>query len=417
MDLISWNHKVATFFASSLRASARLSLGDGPQDAAVLAGEGAVGSTNQTLDAFGTSATPPTGAAPGAPQPDLIVVLEESTFDLRSLLARSDPTLDNFFEPPQGKYGRLRVHTFGGGTWLAEFGLLTAIPHVEFGPNGDYAPFLLEGRIHDSLPLHLNRLGYQTIAAYSSGGNFVNARRFYTSIGFRHFLDPSQLTDGRDWRWRTPDSEILISALQALTHLRPPSDSRPAFLMTLTLNQHGPHGPTKVGRDLVNRFSAGLVHGGNAAKFGEYLARLKASAEAISVLKDEYRRLFPGRPVIFLHFGDHHPDISRYLVPNGISNEEDELDAQNLPDVVRTTYFSMESLDFELKPSSMDKMTTIDIAYLGVNLLQSAGLGLDSTWKKRAMLAVACEGQYAECRSPLKALLHQHLLSSGLVTE
>ncbi len=393
MDLISWNHRVATFALSATRTGSRLE----PRPAGlqhVPVPHDVTGSVNP--NSF----------------PDIIIVLEESTFDFRELATAAvarQPWITEFFEPNGGKHGRLRVHTFGGQTWLAEFALLTAIPHTAFGPNGNYAPYQLEGRIKASVPRYLHQFGYRTMAVYPTRGSFVNGRRFYRSIGFDDFVDPSDLAPPRSWDWRTTDDEILSAALDVLATRRT-GDTGPGFLIVLTINQHGPHPRTPAGEALADAFNPGRVPSESAAAFGEYFSRFQHSATALSSLVTAYRAGFPGRPALILHFGDHHPSLSKETLP------QSELDTV-VPKALMQTYYAMIPINFELKPSPLDALPELDIAMLPAHLLASAGLPLDDVWTLRTKLAAQCQGLYADCTSPTKTELHGLLLSRGLVLD
>jgi phosphoglycerol transferase MdoB-like AlkP superfamily enzyme len=89
------------------------------------------------------------------PHPDIVVVLEESTFDPRTLAVCTIPQCSaGMFEADAQTtaHGALRVHTFGGGTWNSEFSLFTGLPQTLFGPGGNYAPYNLAPRTRFTLP-------------------------------------------------------------------------------------------------------------------------------------------------------------------------------------------------------------------------------------------------------------------------
>jgi phosphoglycerol transferase MdoB-like AlkP superfamily enzyme len=113
-------------------------------------------------------------------RPDIVVVLEESTFDPSTLLACDIPQCKNhsLIEPNAWTkaWGPMISHVYGGGTALSEFDVLTGLNYGLFGLAGGYAPWSLAPRVRDSLPLQLKRLGYRTIAVYTVDGGYMNAR-------------------------------------------------------------------------------------------------------------------------------------------------------------------------------------------------------------------------------------------------
>jgi hypothetical protein len=98
----------------------------------------------RTQHRFPGASIPATDAPPER-QPDIMMVLEESTFDpmliARCPLALCDSTL---LHPPRGasasEQGALLVHSTGGGTWLSEFAFLAGFDWRVFGRGGAYAP-------------------------------------------------------------------------------------------------------------------------------------------------------------------------------------------------------------------------------------------------------------------------------------
>ncbi|MFO1362587.1 MAG: hypothetical protein U1F45_08930 [Burkholderiales bacterium] len=130
MDLISWNHKVATFVRGigeyqhhTWRLRGRCPPRPLVQSPSIRA------HARQTL-------------------PDIIIVLEESTFDIRPFIADRErkARLDEFFSPSHSKSGSCEFIRSVARPGSPNSALLTGIPHLNFGPGGYYAPFLLKGR-------------------------------------------------------------------------------------------------------------------------------------------------------------------------------------------------------------------------------------------------------------------------------
>ncbi|MHB1056842.1 MAG: LTA synthase family protein, partial [Rhodanobacter sp.] len=93
---------------------------------------------------WGATASGSPGSMP-PPYPDIVQVLEESTFDPSIYDACSVPQCRAAMFLPDARtraHGVLRVHTFGGGTWVSEFAALTGMPQDIFGSGGMYAPYV-----------------------------------------------------------------------------------------------------------------------------------------------------------------------------------------------------------------------------------------------------------------------------------
>jgi len=146
-----------------------------------------------------TATAIPSAIDPGH-YPDIVQVLEESTFDPAAFTHCTVPACHpDMFKPDARTRGTgvMRVHTFGGGTWVSEFAALTGMPQDIFGPGGMYAPYVLAPHVHDSLPRLLKKLGYLTVAVYPTHGEFLNGRDAYKAYGVDSSTAPA------NWAWTT----------------------------------------------------------------------------------------------------------------------------------------------------------------------------------------------------------------------
>ena len=100
-----------------------------------------------------------------------------------------DRTLDRFFYSDDGRLHRLSVETYGGGSWVTEFALLTGISTKAFGDMRMFVQVLMEGRLKETLPQTLANCGYRTLMLFPMSNGFVSLDRFYRSIGFAEILD------------------------------------------------------------------------------------------------------------------------------------------------------------------------------------------------------------------------------------
>ena len=333
------------------------------------------------------ASAPATAASSHAPYPDIIQVLEESTFDPSSFAACNVPACRvSMFQPDARTRasGVLRVHTFGGGTWVSEFAALTGMPQDIFGPGGMYAPFALAPHVRNALAWQLRRLGYRTVAVYPTNGSFLNGRNAYRDYGFDAFYDAQQL--GLD-EWEESDAQMFAAAKRVYDQVKRPG--QPVFLMVLTLNQHGPH-DIDPRATLPPPYNHGVLRGlppATALNFDTYLSRLHDSDSAMRGLEHEF--LDRPQPTVLLHFGDHQPSFSGLLrdlprtVPAPLRHERDFL-----------TYFMLKS---NVPGPPLPRYPALDIAFLPSVLLQAAGLPTDPYFAAEASLRARCDGRYDDC--------------------
>lgn len=337
--------------------------------------------------------------------PDIVSVLEESTFDPATLPMCVSPLCKRKMFQPDGRtraHGPLVVHVWGGGTWTSEFALLSGLSHNTFGDAGLYAPYNLAPRIGHSLPNVLHEAGYRVIAIYPMSGNFINARNAYKFYGFDEFYD------GQDYglSWESSDNDLIQVFNQIYDKEKKSIGKQPLFVMMLTLRQHGPHmTPLK---QLPPPFNQALFPGTFKKKefddwinlnLGNYLYRLSGSDAAMTLL--EKKLLDAGRPALLFHFGDHQPSF------DGAIREIPKTAPPAALDPNFVTYFMLKT---NYKPAREYAYPTLDLSLAGALILDIAGVKKDAFFQANALLRERCKGAYADCRNkPLVDSYHQFI--------
>jgi hypothetical protein len=350
-------------------------------------------------------------AVPGSnsDQVDIIVIQHESIFDPRVYGLPVEANVEEFLSPKNGLNGGLNVDIFGGGSWQSEFSLLTGLSSASFGSNGYYLFKRGAGRFHHSLPHALSALGYKTMLTSSCRRNFLSYDEFYRSIsvGERIFADdfppPFNL---RQFEATSSDKLFLEAALGAFID-RLSADPTPRFLYALTNFNHGPHD---------RRLSSPGHHEGERAfafasfpdaQYAEYYARLAETATTWQRLKSELASRFPGRPMLIAHYGDHQPVLTRRIERK-----------RGLPEDARRqfrTFYAIEGLNISPDQFRPERGTDLDIAFLGLSILQRAGLPLDPIFATRASLVEECGKAYFASSSERKRRFHRTLVNVGTI--
>ena len=327
-------------------------------------------------------------------QPDVVAILEESTFDPHLLDVCTVPQCDlAMFKT--GPYTRaaspLIVHTFGGGTWTSEFALETGLADVLFGNAGLYAPYSLAPRVEHSLPRAFKAAGYRVIAVYSHSGEFLNARNAYANYGFDEFYDGTDHGLG----WESTDADLFEVFEQIYADETTAHPNQPLFIFTLTLHQHGPHMtpleqlPAPFNKPLFKgKFKPPALDDWLNLNLGNYLQRAALSSQMIDSMRDLLWN--SGRPTVLMHFGDHQPsfDGAMHAIPKTVPKAAGQNDS-------RVTYYRLLS-SFPMK--SMKPYDALDITYLGSILLDAAGVPKDSFYQANSLLRDRCQGRYLTCK-------------------
>jgi len=346
------------------------------------------------------------GDAASVVLPDIALVLQESTFDPTLIRQCPRAACDvRMLHPAQSatrtQQGPLLVHTTGGGTWLAEFSVMSGLDWRIFGRGGAYAPVSLAPRLRESLPKRMRAIGYRTVALYPTDGNFLSGQSAYGYYGFEEFYDAKDLALPEDWQ-DVNDALILNKALQiAQRH----DDGRPLFIFMLTVRNHGPHGGNlaslaESGREVADKTNEALA---------DYLARMRASSRDYAVFSARW--LASSRPRVVAWFGDHQPEAAW-----DFTEDVKLLDAVRLPDNLHGGQFRgdqykfLTQYQFSANFGEREQRVArdaLDISYLYAELSAFAGLPLDGGALAARTVRNACNGLMLDCAD--RALIDDYL--------
>jgi phosphoglycerol transferase MdoB-like AlkP superfamily enzyme len=331
-----------------------------------------------------------------ARKPDIVAVLEESTFDPQMLTACTSKLCDaRMFHADANTiaHGWMNVHTWGGGTWTSEFAFLSGLPHTLFGPAGIYAPFNLAPRIRYTLPRLLDVDGYRTVGIYPTDGDFMNGRDAYADYGFDAFYGGQELRLG----WGATDEEVFRAFEHVFEAEKAKAHGKPLFVFMLTLHQHGPHMTplAELPAPYDKPLSPGKLAPGNTAlddwlnlNLTNYLQRLSMSDAAMTKLEDFLRH--QRRPVLLLHFGDHQPSF------DGAINALAKTVPPEVPDPQYVTYYMLKGFNL---PIRREDYPVLDISYLASLLLDAADLPRNPFFIANTLLRDRCDGHDLDCRN------------------
>lgn len=333
-------------------------------------------------------------AATPAPA-DIVVFLQESQFNPTTIAGCPEHLCKlSLFEGNKQTLigGPLRVHVFGGGTWLTEFSFASGVPHTVFGPAGDFAPFNVAPGIRHSFARSLRSAGYRTVAVYPVGGGMMNARAAYEAYGFDKFYDSNDL--GLSGQFNTSDELIHDAALRVLAKER--LYGKPVFLMAVTIFNHGEHGvnmarvPASLIREAAQSFSDTRV-AGNVA---DYVWRSREFQKVMT--NTSHTILHSDKPAVLAWFGDHQPPFGNALPLRGKIRAAAGASAGG-PSQYQTWY----QVSSNVRNLSAHKaLEPLDIVFLPGVLAQTAGASLDDWLAANVAARTLCQGLLQECRDP-----------------
>jgi hypothetical protein len=345
-------------------------------------------------------ATPLAECEPGKKRPNIIMVLDESSFDISAAPGIKVPAnYRDYFKSADGKQRSFVAESAGGPTWYTEFNVLTGLSARSFGKLKFYVTRIAAGKISRGLPQALNRCGYRTFSLYPTYGDFLSARSFQTSAGIENFIDMAAMGVSEDMQ---PDRFYFDRALQLIG--REKNAEQPMFVMVYLTANHFPW-TTSYRPDLT---PAGWTAPGNTPEVDEYIRRQAMTAADYKNFVARLKADHPNDPFLLVRFGDHQPAISQKLL-------EPKLPQASLANRIMThdlryyrTYYAIDALNY--KPDMSLALDTLDAAYLPLAVQEAARVPLDPTFAEQKKIMLRCKGLFYACKEGAEAKRFNRLL-------
>lgn len=247
-------------------------------------------------------------------RPDIVILQSESMFEPSQLRGFSDtPVLKHIAEQQPALAGNLHVPVFGGRTLQTEFEVLSGAP-IAYYPGSMFAYYELMTHRFDALPDVLDRDGYKTIAIHPNYRGFWRRDIAFPYMGFETFQDIESFVRPQDFSDRGfVSDEALTRAILAELD----ASNRPAFVMAVSMNNHGPWGEYAPASD-VGLGLPSKVHGEARAALADYVEHAIDADNAYGYLLDALKRR--DRPTVVVIYGDHMPALPRVYRQLGFKN-------------------------------------------------------------------------------------------------
>lgn len=267
---------------------------------------------------------------PEAPEmlPNVIFILGESMVDVTrltglSLLEDSMPNIRRLMA--DNPSGFMTVHTFGGGTHIAETAVLTGLY------TDAYIPLRM-----DSLAWRLKPLGYRATALHSYWGWFYDRSKHLKDMGFDQFIPLEGMTGTPVFAPYPQDALLYDQALEALQA----SEGRD-FLYVATMQTHGGYDFEMMYDKKINQTA---LPADAENELNNYLA-LQSRADA--ALNDFITALSELKePTVVVYFGDHYPALPLTFAVLGYEQGE--------PVLYETPYFVWANFEMDFSGGNLE---------------------------------------------------------------
>jgi phosphoglycerol transferase MdoB-like AlkP superfamily enzyme len=347
---------------------------------------------------------PDATCVPAQKPPHIIMVHDESSFDIRVAPGiKVPPGYGSHFLSFDGKARHFVVEGAGGPSWYTEYNVLAGLSARSFGKFSYYVTRIAAGRVERGLPTALRRCGYHTFSIYPALGAFMSARSFQASTGVENFYDQKSLGTSRV----EPDQFYYDAARRMIEREH---GKGPMFLFVYLAQNHYPWN-YRWRPDLLPEWK----DLGNAPLIDEYLRRQALSDRDYAALLDNLKRDFPGESFLLVRYGDHQPDFASFILePNldeaGIAQRLTSYDPRYF-----TTYYAIDAINYQPVHMSTAR-ETIEGPYLPLVTQELAGLPLDASFAEQKRIFERCKGQFYACSGGAEARRFNRLLiDAGLI--
>jgi Sulfatase len=347
---------------------------------------------------------PDATCVPAGKPPHIIMVHDESNFDIRVVPGvKVPPAYGRHFRSFDRKTRHFVVEGAGGPSWYTEYNVFAGLSARSFGRFAYHVTQIAAGRVERGLPTALRRCGYRTFSLYPARGAFMSAKSFQTTTGVQTFLDQDVLGTDRI----EPDRFYYDAALRMIERER---GKGPMFMFVYLAANHYPWN---------YRWRPDLAPDwkdlGNAPQVDEYLRRQAMGFRDYADLVARLKRDFPDESFLLVRYGDHQPDFATSLIEPSLDEVEVNRRLMTRDPRYFTTYYAIDAVNF--KPVDMSSaLATIEGPYLPLIVQEAAGLPLDPSFAEQKRILERCKGLFFGCNGGAEARRFNRLLiDAGLI--
>jgi hypothetical protein len=351
-------------------------------------------------------ALPEASCAPASKPPHIVMVHDESSFDIRALPGVKVPAnYGAHFASFDNKQRHFMVEGAGGPSWYTEYNVLAGLSARSFGRFAYHVTRIAAGRVERGLPTALRRCGYHTYTIFPALSAFMGAKAFQTTAGVQQFFDRRALgTDGIE-----PDQFYLDAARRTIERDR---GKGPLFLYVYLAQNHYPW-DYRWRPDLLPEWK----HLGNTAIVDEYMRRQAMTARDYAEFLAQLRRDFPGESFLVVRYGDHQPDFASAMIDPALDSAGIAKRLMVYDPRYFTTYYAIDAVNF--KPANLaSALDILEAPYLPLVVQEMAGLPLDGSFAEQKKILERCRGLFYACANGREARRFNRLLiDAGLIKQ
>lgn len=343
-------------------------------------------------------------AADGTEEPNIIMVLSESFFDLTRLpgLEYERDPLENFHAlEDESISGTFHSHYLGYGTGYIEMSMLYGVGSLDFGPGTNIC--FLEDDLYqrfDSLAEQYTLTGnYRAELLHGYDDSLYNRTVTYPLLGFSDLLFSADIQQlDFDWEggvyggYYMSDRYFFRAMLDRMERIN--ADGERAFLYGITMENHQPFDPEKFGYECQIGVSCDSLSEEDMAIVRVMLEGITRADQALGELTDALRD--SDEPTIVVFFGDHRPNLfmtdgDTVYTKLGLCPDNDTVNwtAEEICDLYSTDYLIWAN-DAALLQGQAGTRRDSSITALGPQLLELTGQTVSRYWALLEKVSEVC---------------------------
>lgn len=339
---------------------------------------------------------------PDREQPNIILILSESFFDVTTLPGvtyESDPLADFHALQSEGVSGTFYSRTVGYGTCNIELEILTGINTSLLDWENLYS---LDPELFTRLPTVpglLRENGYETIMFHLFDDSIYSRTPIFQAIGFDQLyfsgdfaaIDPDAAEAADYWAFMAGQvsggyySDSYMTDLFIDLYEQKGADG-PLFLYGISMENHTPHDGTKYADDEYTVAFTSPLSGEAAGVLAAASQGAANASAALGRLVDYFRE--QEEPTVILFFGDHRPGLglsdnvsSVYSALNMIpGSAQSQWTPEQLAELHSTSYLIW-SNDPDYLPAPAGSEQAASCNYFGLSVLDAADVSLPLYWR------------------------------------
>ena len=359
---------------------------------------------SDTASAERLKATPVAACNPSGKLPHIILLHDESSFDITAAPGiKVPPGYHRHFSSFDGVARQLIVEGAGGPSWFTEYNVLTGLSARSFGRFATSVTRVAAGHVMRGLPHSLSRCGYKSFSLYPFYGAFLGSRAFQTTAGIQRYMDMTDLGT----RGFEADTFYFDQAEKIIARER---GSGPLFLYVYTVANHFPWDSR-----LRPELTPDWHDLGNAPNIDEYIRRQGMTANEYAALLERLNREFPTESFLIVRYGDHQPEFGYRIIDPTLNEAALARHLQAFDPRYFTSYYAIDAVNFQPVDLS-SALKTLDAPYLPLVIQEAAGMPLDPSFAEQKKILQRCHGLFYRCAGGAEARRFNRLLiEAGLI--